>query len=124
MALDGFSSQDKAKVAKAVRLLQNAGEFETLRARTAKLPKSESMYIMRVAPAIRLIYQTTPNGIEILDVVQAATLHTFLNSAVDSEAIAAPARGEGSVGHLKRRTATSTKAPGRTNSPKLKRNPR
>ena len=37
------------------------------------------VYLREAAPSIRLIYRTTPNGIEILDVVQKATLHTFLN---------------------------------------------
>jgi hypothetical protein len=96
MALDGFSSQDKARITNALRLFEDPDKTEVLRSKTAKLPTSEPMYILRAAPAIRLIYRTTPDGIEILDVVKKATLHAFLDKNVET-AVTAKSRSSKSA---------------------------
>jgi hypothetical protein len=59
-------------------LVDNAGTVQ-LRARTAKLATPDPLYIMRATPTIRLIYRETVAGIEVLDIVNKATLQTFLN---------------------------------------------
>ncbi len=126
MALDAFCSQDKAKIRNAVRLLQDTGKAEMGPSKTAKLPTSEPMYIMRAGPAIRLIYRTTPNGIEVLDVVQKATLQTFLNENVETALPAKSADAKSATSPDKAKPAKSNmkKAAGRTYSPKLRRTPR
>ncbi len=122
MARDAFSSQDRAKITNAVRLLEDPDKAEMLRSKTAKLPISEPMYIMRAAPSIRLIYRTTPNGIEILDVVRKDTLHTFLEKNVETAEAAKAAPGKSDTSPS-RATAAKSKlknAAGRTYSAKSK----
>jgi mRNA-degrading endonuclease RelE of RelBE toxin-antitoxin system len=92
MALDAFSPQDRAKIADAVRLLEDTGNARALQSRTAKLSIPEPMYVMRATPTIRLIYSMTPNAIEILDVVKRATLNAFLKKT-DKKAATKPSEG-------------------------------
>ncbi len=122
MALDGFSAQDKVKITNAVRQLGDPGKAETIRSKTAKLPISEPMYIMRAAPSIRLIYRTTPNGIEILDVVQKDTLRTLLNNNVETAVTAKSASAKSATRPFKATPAKSKlkNAAGRTYSTKSK----
>ena len=123
MALDAFSSQDRAKIMNAVRLLENADRAEALQSKTAKLPTSEPMYIMRAAPAIRLIYRLTPSSIEVLDVVQKATLDAFLNENVKP---AVKAKSAPATQTKKARTTKSNmqKATGGSHPVKLKKTSR
>ncbi len=85
MAIDAFSTREKAKIMNAVGLLEDTGKAEVLRSKSAKLAIPESIYVMRAAPGIRLIYRTIPNGIEVLDVVRKDTLHGFINSGIRDE---------------------------------------
>ena len=51
----------------------------------------EPLYVMRAAPAIRLIYRKTADGVEVLDVVEKATLQAFLNKATKPTPAGGPA---------------------------------
>jgi mRNA-degrading endonuclease RelE of RelBE toxin-antitoxin system len=126
MALDAFSSQDKAKIVNALRLLQDNGKGEILQSKTAKLSTSEPMYVMRAGPAIRLIYRTTPGGIEVLDVAQKATLRTFINENVATAVTDKPAPATSATRSNKAKTATANtkKTAARTYSKKLRKTPR
>ena len=104
MALDAFSPHDRAKIADAARLLQANGDEALLGTRTAKLATSEPMCIMRVTPAIRLIYRETADGFEVLDVVRRATLQTFLKKAAQRDT-PAPVAGPVDVAPAKKVTA-------------------
>jgi hypothetical protein len=91
MALDAFSARDRALIEGAARQLVAPDSKASVRSKTAKLAIPEPMYVMRAAPAIRLIYRETTEGIEILDVVKKATLQTFLKNSATPAPAARPA---------------------------------
>ncbi len=80
MAVEAPSQREKLGVKNVVRAIEGPAGGTYLQSRTAKMPTSEPMYLMRATPDIRFIYHKTSNGIEIPNVVKRATLTTFLNN--------------------------------------------
>lgn len=81
MALDAFSTRERARITDAARRLETPGDRANVEAVSAKLATSEPVYVLRATPTVRLIYRPTADGFEVLDVVKRATLQTFLKQA-------------------------------------------
>lgn len=62
------------------RLIQSHRDFERYAARPGKVQRlatSDPLYTLRVTPQIRLVFKRADAGIEVLDLVEQATLDRF-----------------------------------------------
>ncbi len=72
-ALDEFEPEVRHEVREALKTIA-AQKSVTVSPLVARFSDSTSMYILRATPEIRVIFRTSGEGIEVLDVVKSATL--------------------------------------------------
>jgi len=76
MALNSFSESDQKEVRRTVgTLLASSDDLRGPHLR--RLATDEPLYIMRVPPNIRVIFQETAGRIVVLDIVRKDTLQSF-----------------------------------------------
>lgn len=73
-ALDPLDSEEREAVWQALRDLQRQPDNNPTDPRLRRIASDEPIYVVRVAPQVRLIVRLTPDMVEALDVVRPETL--------------------------------------------------
>jgi hypothetical protein len=78
IAISALSPTQQAAVS---RVLQSAQSFATFAADSRRVGSvknpAQNLYTLRISPSIRLIFTKTADGVEVLDLVERATLNRF-----------------------------------------------
>jgi hypothetical protein len=90
--LDVLSPSERASVERALSLLADPSANDFVKANVYRLRTPDPTYLMRATPEIRILFDTTSDGIQVLDVVYRDRLKSFREMARSSEDPVSPKR--------------------------------